>query len=92
MSYHQYPYYPISSTHEATATPVQFGMDEYRKCRQTEALHWIDLQEKRSSIIARLQPVTPEEYERLRDAVKAETGPLRRKSKKKAGTINYLSN
>jgi len=72
------------------ASPNIFNMDDYRKCRQEEAIRWIDLQEKRSSIIARLQPVTPDEYNQLRDAVKAENGPLRRKAKKLAGMNNYL--
>ena len=31
-----------------------FNMDDYRKCRQSETLRWINLQEKRASIIARL--------------------------------------
>jgi hypothetical protein len=67
------------------AGPVPFNMDDYRRCRQAEALRWIDLQEKRASIIARLQPVSAEEYQKLCDAVLSESGPLRRKQKKKPG-------
>jgi len=67
------------------AGPVPFNMDDYRRCRQAEALRWIDLQEKRASIIARLQPVSAEEYQKLRNAVLSESGPLRRKLKKKPG-------
>jgi len=67
------------------ASPVPFNMGDYRRCRQAEALRWIDLQEKRASIIARLQPVSPEEYQKLRNAVLSESGPLRRKQKKKPG-------
>jgi hypothetical protein len=54
-------------------------MDNYSQCRRTEAMRWINLQEKRASIIARLHPVTPEEYQEHRDAVNSESGPLRRK-------------
>jgi len=79
---------PIPLTGEAAATPGPFSMEDYRKTRQAEALRWIDLQEKRSSIIARLQPVTREEYEQLRNAVKAENRPLCRKGKKQ-GMIKY---
>lgn len=63
-------------------TPKPFTMEDYRLSRQAEAIRWIDLQEKRASIIARLQPVRPEEYQERRDAVKAESGPLRRKGMK----------
>lgn len=54
-------------------------MDDYRRCRQAEAIRWINLQEKRASIMARLQPITPAEYQRRRDDVKSKSGPLRRK-------------
>ena len=67
------------------AGPAPFNMDDYRRCRQAEALRWIDLQEKRASIIACLQPVSAEEYQKLRNAVLSESGPLSRKLKKKPG-------
>ncbi len=63
-----------------------FDMDDYRASRQAEAIRWINLQERRSSIIARLQPTTAEEYKRLRDAVTSDSGPLRRMGKKQPGT------
>ena len=80
----------ITQSSPIPPTPYIFSMDDYRKCRQEEALRWINLQERRSSIIAQLQPVTPDEYNQLRNTVKMETGPLRRKAKKQAGRKNYL--
>jgi hypothetical protein len=71
------PATPQSSS--LTSSPKPFTMDDYSQCRQEEAIRWINLQEKRGSIIARLQPVTPEEYQARRDAVNSESGPLRRK-------------
>lgn len=65
-----------------------FDMDDYRQCRQTEALRWIDLQEKRASIIARFQPIPAEEYEVLRNAVLSKPGASLRKPKKKTG-LNF---
>ena len=62
-----------------------FDMDNYRTSRQGEAIRWINLQERRSSIISRLQPTTAEEYQSLRDAVTSDGGPLRRKVKKASG-------
>lgn len=81
------PSIPTSSTptSDSSTTPPVFNMDSYRKYRQAEALQWIDLQEKRSSIIARLQPTSTEEYQKLREAVMTETVPLRRKPKKQTG-------
>jgi hypothetical protein len=70
---------PNSQSHSLTPTPSPFTMDNYSQCRRTEAIRWINLQEKRASIIARLHPVTPEEYQERRDAVNSESGPLRRK-------------
>lgn len=70
--------------------PTNFDIDDYRRCRQAEALRWIDLQEKRASIIARIPPTTAEEYQKLRDAVMSETGPLRRKLKKQIGIRKNL--
>lgn len=69
-----------------------FNMDNYRRCRQAEAIRWIDLEEKRASIIPRLQPTSAEEYQKRREAVTFETGPLRRKQKKQMGmkSISYL--
>ena len=62
-----------------------FNMEDYRRCQQAEAICWIDLQEKRASIIARLQPVTPEEYQIRRNAVNCKSGPLRRRDKRQPG-------
>lgn len=73
-----------SSTPPSTSAPI-FNMDHYRTYRQAEALQWINLQEKRSSIIARLQPTSAEEYQKLREAIMTETVPLRRKPKKQTG-------
>jgi len=67
------------------ALPKPFNMNDYCRCQQAEAIRWINLQEKRASIIARLQPITPEDYKARRDAVYAESGPIRRKDKKPAG-------
>ena len=65
------------------STPLRpFTMEDYILCRRAEAIRWIDHQEKQSSIIPRLQPVTPEEYQERRDAVNSESGPLRRKGMK----------
>lgn len=60
-------------------SPTLFTMDEYSRSRQAEAIRWINLQEKRASIIACLQPVTPEDYQAHRDAITSQSGPLRRK-------------
>ncbi len=85
----QSPPIPLApQTSQTTASLDFFSMDDYRQCRRAEALRWIDLQEKRSSVIARFQPTTHEEYERLRNAVKADSGPFRRKGKKQAGKNN----
>lgn len=65
--------------------PSPFNMNDYRQCRQAEALRWINLQEKRASIIARLQPVSAEEYKKLRNDILSKSGPLLRKQKKKTG-------
>jgi len=70
---------PNSQSSSLTASPKPFTMDDYSRCRQAEAIRWIDLQEKRASIIARLQPITAEEYQARRDAVNSDSGPLRRK-------------
>ena len=66
-------------------------MDDYQRYRQAEALRWIDLQERRASIIARLQLTSREEYQKLRDAVRTEQGQLSRnlKPKKHAGKKSY---
>lgn len=73
------------------ASSEPFTMDQYRKCRQAEALRWINLQEKRASIIARLQPVLPEEYQAQREFVTSESGPFRRMDKKQSGMAYSLS-
>ena len=70
---------------ENSSAILSFNMDDYRQCRQAEALRWINLQEKRASIIARLQPVSAEEYEKLRNSVLSKPGPFLRKPKKKTG-------
>ena len=72
----------------SSANPSSFNMDDYRQCWQVEALCWIDLQEKRASIIARLQPVSAEEYQNQRDAILSKPGPLLRKHKRKTGLIH----
>jgi len=71
--------------------PVPFNMDDYHQCRQAEAIWWIDLQEKRASVIACLQPISAEEYQNLRDAVLFDSGPLCRKQKKKSGLFCIIS-
>ena len=78
------PATPPQPEHDSS-TLATFNMDDYRQCRQAEALRWINLQEKRSSIISRLQPVSAEEYQRLHNLVLSKPGPLLRKSKKKTG-------
>jgi len=83
------PILPMPSSEPLPMDPT-FTMDDYRKSRQAEALRWIDLQEKRASIIARLQPVTAEEYQRLRDAVTSEMEPFHRKQKKQPGTSTHI--
>jgi hypothetical protein len=72
--------FSISQPGLLTGSPKPFTMDEYAQCRQAEAIRWINLQEKRASVIAHLQPVMPEEYEGRRKAVYLETGTLGRKS------------
>ena len=86
---------PSASTYstplsESSTSPPVLNMDDYCRYQQAEALCWIDLQEKRASIIARLQPTSTEEYQKLRDAITSETGPLCRKPKKQTGTKTYL--
>ena len=70
---------PNLQSSSLTTSPKPFTMNDYRQCRQAEAIRWINLQEKRASIIPRLQPVTPEEYQARRDAVYSESGPSSRK-------------
>jgi len=79
------PILQASTSNSSILPGINFDMDDYRACRQKEAIRWINLQEKRSSIIARLQPTTVEEYQNLRDAVTLESGPLRRTVKKQPG-------
>lgn len=66
----------------STSFPTVFDMDDYRSSRQGEALRWINLQEKRASIIARIQPTSAEEYQKRREIVMSKTEPLHRKQKK----------
>ena len=65
----------------SSLTPSQkpFTMNIYCRVRQAEEIRWINLQEKRATIIPRLQPLTPEEYQACRDAVYAESSVLARK-------------
>lgn len=74
---------PLTSSgslqNDSLANPSLFNMDDYRRCRQAEALRWIDLQEKRASIIARFQPTSAEEYQTLRNAVLSKAGPETKK-------------
>ena len=49
---------------QAMSTNI-LNMDNYRTSHQAEAIRWIDLQERRSSIISCLQPTTTEEYQHL---------------------------
>lgn len=53
---------PSTST-SSTSSPV-FNMDDYRRYQQAEAFRWIDLQEKRASIIACPKPTPTEEYQK----------------------------
>jgi hypothetical protein len=71
----------ITDPPSSSLTPSRrpFTMDIYSRIRQAEEIRWINLQEKRASVIPRLQPVTPEEYQARRDAVYAESGGLCRK-------------
>jgi hypothetical protein len=71
-----------SQSSSSMSSPNPFTMDDYRLCRQSEAIRWINLQEKRASIIPRLQPVTPQEYQARRKAVNAATGVSGRKGMK----------
>ena len=73
---------PNPQSGSQTASPKPFTMEDYSQCRQAETIRWINLQEKRASIIARLQPVRPEEYQDRRKAVNSDSGPLRRKGMK----------
>ena len=75
---------------ESSTSPQVFNMVDYCRYRQEEALQWINLQEKRSSIIARLQPTSAEEYEKQREAIKSDSSPLRRKPKKQTGMKSHL--
>ena len=65
----------------SSLTPSQkpFTMNIYCRVQQAEEICWINLQEKRATIIPRLQPLTPEEYQACRDAVYAESSGLARK-------------
>ena len=70
---------------ESSFNPSPFNMDDYRKCRQSEALRWIDLQEKRASIIAHLRPISAEEYQEQRNAILTKPEALLRKQIRKTG-------
>ena len=71
---------PHSQSSSLPISPKPFTMEDYRQCRREEAISWINLQEKRASIIPRLHPIKPEEYQERRDEVNKDSGPLRRKS------------
>jgi hypothetical protein len=77
-----FPIPPSSQSSSLTPTPNPFTMEHYIQCRKAEAIRWINLQEKRASIMARLQPVPPEEYQERRESVNSNSGPLRRKGMK----------
>ena len=82
---------PSATTSSTPPSETVFDMDDYRACRQAEAIRWINLQEKRASIIARIHPTSADEYQKQRDAVMIETEPLRRKLKKTGRkTCSYL--
>ena len=69
----------IISDFQSGSSPKTFTMEDYSRCRQAEAIRWINLQESRASIISRLRPITAEEYQRRRDAINSESGLLCRK-------------
>ena len=75
---------PDSSSSSLTASPDSepYTAKQYTGCRRVEAIGWINLQEKQGSVIPRLHPVTPEEYQERRDYINSESGPLRRKGMK----------
>ena len=80
------PYtHPLPQNNPSSVPSSSFNMDDYRQCWQAEALRWIDLQEKRASIIARLHPISAEEYQELRNSILSKPGPLLRKQKRKTG-------
>jgi hypothetical protein len=81
---------PSTQSSTLTPTPNPFTMDHYIQCRKTEAIRWLDLQEKRASIMARLQPVKPEEYQERRESVNSVSGPLRRKGMKFHFNYDFL--
>ena len=73
----------------STSTPPStnfLNIDNYCVSRQAEAIRWINLQERRSSIISRVQPTTAEQYQHLRDNVTLDSGPFRRTAKATKGT------
>ena len=80
----QPPIRPNSSSISSSSSTI-LDMDFYRTSRQAEAIRWINLQEKRSSIMARLQPTTSDDYQHLRDSVTSDKGPLRRTFRKQPG-------
>jgi hypothetical protein len=88
---------PSATTSSTPSTPsvepsAVFDMDVYRAARQAEALRWINLQEKRASIMARIHPTSAEEYQKLRDIVMSEAGTIYRKQKKTGTkTCSYLT-
>jgi hypothetical protein len=84
------PSSPTSSTppsEPSLPSPTVFDMDHYRTCRQAEALCWINLQEKRASIISSIQPTLAEDYQKWRDTIMSESEPFQRKLKKKGMKI-----
>ena len=72
----------VQSNLSSSVSTCNLDMDDYHTSHQAEAIHWINLQEKRSSIISHLQPTTAEEYQHLREAVRSDSGPLSRRARK----------
>ena len=79
------PIQQASTSLSSSTSTSNFNMDDYRICRQEEAIRWINLQESRSSIIPRLQPTTALQYQLLRDAVMSDHGPFCRTVKSTKG-------
>jgi hypothetical protein len=75
----------VLPTPPSPSSAATFNMTNYSKCRQAEAIRWIDLQEKRASIIPDTNPVTAEAYQKLRDAVRLQSRHPHRTNKKETG-------
>jgi hypothetical protein len=77
----------LTPNETSTSSTPFFDMDDYRSLCQQEAVHWINLQQRRSSIIPRLRPTTEDRYDQLRKAVTSEKDPLYRLIKKQGNNI-----